>query len=54
MVCHAFVETEDGRLLLPTGLLRTWEGKALDGLGTLALVFGRGTYVAGGSIADVG
>ena len=54
VVCHAFVETEDGRLLLPTGLLRTWEGKAPDGLGTLALVSGRGTHVAGGSIADVG
>ena len=37
-VCHAFVETEDGRLLLPTGLLRTWEGEAPDGLRTLALV----------------
>ena len=39
-VCHAFVETGDGRLLLPTGLLRTWEGDAPDGLKTLALVSG--------------
>ena len=39
-VCHAFVETWDGRLLLPTGLLRTWEGDAPDGLKALALVSG--------------
>ena len=37
-VCHAFFETSDGRLLLPTGLLRTWEGEAPNGLKTLALV----------------
>ena len=37
-VCHAFVETSDGRLLMPTGLLRTWEGEAPHGLKTIALV----------------
>ena len=26
--CHAALETADGRLLLPAGLVRTWEGKA--------------------------
>jgi len=36
--CHAMVETRDGRLILPTGLLRTWEGKAPRGLKTIALV----------------
>ena len=37
-VCHAIVETRDGRLLWPTGLLRTWEGEAPDGLKALALL----------------
>ena len=37
-LCHAIVETGDGRWLLPTGLLRTWEGAAPHGLKTLALV----------------
>lgn len=39
-VCHAIVEVGDGRLLLPTGLLRTWEGEAPHGLKTIALVSG--------------
>ena len=37
-MCHATVETRDGRWLMPTGLLRTWEGGAPNGLKTIALV----------------
>ena len=37
-VCHAIVETGDGRWLLPTGLLRTWEGETPHGLKTIAFV----------------
>jgi hypothetical protein len=37
-MCHAIFESSDGRWLLPTGLLRTWEGGAPHGLKTLALV----------------
>ena len=37
-VCHAIVETSDGRWLLPTGMLRTWEGETPHGLKTLAFV----------------
>jgi hypothetical protein len=36
--CHAIVETSDGRWLLPTGLLRNWEGEAPHGLKTIAMV----------------
>ena len=36
--CHVILETGDGRWLLPTGLLRTWEGEAPRGLKTIALV----------------
>ncbi len=37
-LCHAIVEVSDGRLLLPTGLVRTWEGDAPHGLMTIAMV----------------
>ena len=37
-MCHATVEARDGRLLMPTGLLRTWDGEAPNGLRTIALV----------------
>ena len=37
-MCHATVETGDGRWLMPTGLLRTWEGEAPEGLKTIAMV----------------
>ena len=36
--CHAALETAEGRLLLPAGLVRTWEGEAPNGLKTVALV----------------
>ena len=36
--CHAIVEARDGRWLLPTGLLRTWEGEAPGGLKSIALL----------------
>ena len=37
-ICHAVVELNDGRLLEPTGLLRTWDGDAPNGLKTIAMV----------------
>jgi hypothetical protein len=36
--CHTIVETSDGRWLLPTGLLRNWDGEAPLGLKTIAMV----------------
>ena len=36
--CHAIVEASDGRLLLPAGLARTWEGDTPNGLKTIAMV----------------
>ena len=37
-MCHATVELSDRRWLMPTVLLRTWEGDAPNGLKTIAMV----------------
>ena len=37
-MCHATVELADGRWLMPTGLLRTWEGATPNGIKTIAMV----------------
>lgn len=37
-LCHAALEISDGRLLLPTGLLRNWDGGAPNGVKTIALI----------------
>lgn len=36
--CHAVVELSDGRWLLPTSVLRAWDGSAPDGIKAIALV----------------
>jgi sialidase-1 len=37
-ICHAVIELADGRWLLPTSILRHWDGTAPDGVKAVALV----------------